>query len=97
MGVKVSVTFRDASGSKVPLVALTVKTSFPVSSPVHVRRLFPPLVMVSGRVSLSRLITFPNTILPDSSMMRDSAMPVPVRLMVSDPLVLSLVIVSVLS
>jgi len=56
----------------------------------------PLLVMVSVVVVLVCLIRLPNAIVPDSPMMRVTAMPVPESVVVLVPLVASLVTVSVL-
>ena len=93
-------TFADPPAATVPLVALAVKTPFPVLSPLHVRRLFPLLLRVSVVVVLVPTVTFPNAIVPDSPMMRvaetGAAVPVPETVVVLVPLVASLVTVSVL-
>ena len=90
-------TFADPPAATVPLVALAVKTPFPVLSPLHVRRLFPLLLRVSVVVALVSSSTSPNAIVPDSPMMRvGAAVPVPESVVVLVPLVASLVTVSVL-
>ena len=66
-------TFADPPAATVPLVALAVKTPFPVLSPLHVRVLLPLLLMVSVVVALVSSSTSPNAILPDSPRMRVSA------------------------
>ena len=61
---------RVPPAATVPLVALAVKTPFPVLSPLHVSVLFPLLLRVSVVVVLVPTSTSPNAILPDSPRMR---------------------------
>ena len=92
-------TFSDPPAATLPLVALAVKTPFPVLSPLHVSGLLPVLLRVSVLVALVPTCTSPNARLPDSPRTRvvvAVVMPVPETVVVLVPLVASLVTVSVL-
>ena len=71
-------TFADPPAATLPLVALAVKTPFPVLSPLHVSVLLPLLLRVSVVVALVPTCTSPNARVPDSPRMRvGAAVPVP--------------------